>query len=79
MDPIRITGDTAKAIATPPTPKALDILARAEKRLRPMIARGADHTTVVAVFATYEAMYLMASAPTAPVIDDTMALVEAVA
>lgn len=61
------------------TPKALDILARAEKRLRPMVARAADHTTVLAVFQTYEAMYLMAVAPAAPVVDDTMALVEAVA
>lgn len=60
----------------PESPKALEVLARAEKRLRPMVARGADHTTVIAVFHTYEAMYRNANAP---VVDDTMALVQAVA
>jgi ribosomal protein L18 len=58
-----------------PAPRPLEILARAEKRLRGMVARGSDHTTVAAVFRTYEAIYLQA---TAPVVDDTMALVEAV-
>jgi hypothetical protein len=60
----------------------LEILARAEKRLAPMIARlGAGHPTVLSTFATFERMYERA-VDELPAIDervDILTLVRAVA
>lgn len=64
---------------TAPAPAALDVLARAEKRLIPMIARRGIDAEVLAVTAMYERMYRTANGdvPVQTPVDDLAAVVDA--
>lgn len=71
---------TAPAVAPEETAAAREVLARAEKRLVPMIARrGAADELVLATAARYEREYERATRPVEVLNDDLLAMVRATA
>ena len=63
-------GATVTAIHVP-NPAALEVLARAEKRLTGYIAEHGITTETLAICATYERMYTQALTPAVDGLDDT--------
>jgi len=58
---------------------ALEVVARAEKRMRGHIARYGIDAEALAIFATYERMYARAAAEPVDVVDEAFAAARAVA